>query len=185
MDEKENGNDLLESVYLDMYHFLYNYANSRLKDPSMAEEAVQETFRIACCKLEAFRASPNPKGWIVLTLKNVLRNMIRSRARLLKAFITMDENSISNLEAPPEAGITDAEYSDILSPDDYELIKLVEIEGFAINDAAEHFGISVEACKKRVQRATERLRKGLSIKKKTCPPNGAAGQGESEGLQGV
>ena len=185
MDEKEKGNELLEKVYVELSNFLLNYANSKLHDPALAEEALQETFRIACDKLEMFCNSPNPKGWIVMVLKNVIRNMERKLARLRRTFIAMGDCGINEYEAPPDERITDVEYSDVVSSEDYELLKLVVMEGFSMKEAAEHFGISVEACKKRVQRATERMRKGLAINKKTCPPKRVTGQGESEGTQSV
>ena len=185
MDENEYGKALLEQVYREMADFLLNYANTKLTDPSLAEEALQETFRIACSKLQSFCTSPNPKGWIVLVMKNVIRNMIRKRAKLRRTFIAMDDCRFSDFESSTDDEITRVEYSDVVSFDDYELLKFVVMEGFSIKEAAEHLGISVEACKKRIQRATERMRKGLSVNKKTCPPKRVTGQKESEGTQGV
>jgi DNA-directed RNA polymerase specialized sigma24 family protein len=46
----------IEQLYTEMYDFLIHYAVSALKNESLAEEAVQETFRIACAKPEALLA---------------------------------------------------------------------------------------------------------------------------------
>ena len=73
---------LLKKLYLEYYHSLFLYARSVLQDPSLAEEAVQDTFCIACVKQEQLAASGNPAGWLVQTLKNVLRNMERSHSSL-------------------------------------------------------------------------------------------------------
>lgn len=51
------------------------YAISALNDRSLAEEAVQDTYRIACAKADDFLSSPNPKGWLLNTLKYVIKNI--------------------------------------------------------------------------------------------------------------
>ncbi len=72
----------INSLYTELYLKLFRYAVNALKSSHLAEEAVQETFCIACIKAKDCMQSPNPEGWIVLTLKNVIRNTIKSRYRL-------------------------------------------------------------------------------------------------------
>ena len=60
----------LEQLYREMNDLLKGYAYSKLADWSRAEEAVQETFRIACGKQEILLDSENPKGWLMNTLKD-------------------------------------------------------------------------------------------------------------------
>ena len=69
----------IEVLYLEMYEMLYAYARCSFSEESLAEEAVQETFRIACQKSEQLCESGNPHGWLVNTLKFTIRNMKRSR----------------------------------------------------------------------------------------------------------
>ena len=82
----------LEQLYRQMYELLFGYANATMKDPSRAEEAVQETFRIACDKRSDLLESKNPKGWLVNTLKGVLRNFLRKDARDSKVFVPLPEH---------------------------------------------------------------------------------------------
>ena len=79
---------LLEELYREMYSVLLCYANAALKDKALAEEAVQDTFRIACAKADDLSASVNPRGWLMLTLKNVLRNTRRELAALNQLFVS-------------------------------------------------------------------------------------------------
>ena len=44
--------DMIENLYMEMFDMLFVYANSSIKNEPLAEEAVQETFRIACQKSE-------------------------------------------------------------------------------------------------------------------------------------
>lgn len=45
---------LLKTLYLEQYHSLFLYANAVLRDSGLAEEAVQDTFRIACGRSRSF-----------------------------------------------------------------------------------------------------------------------------------
>ena len=69
------------------------------------------------------------------------------------------------LETDYDKRIEDAEvdilYADLLSPDEYSLLKKIVLQRYTIADAARELGISVESCKKRVQRAKQKLRKKL------------------------
>lgn len=55
-------NKLIEQLYFEMYHKLFLYAQSALRDHCLAEEAVQETFRIACAKADRLAESENRQG---------------------------------------------------------------------------------------------------------------------------
>ena len=162
---------LLEELYREMYSVLLCYANAALKDKALAEEAVQDTFRIACAKADDLSASVNPRGWLMLTLKNVLRNTSRELAALNQLFVSavsIDDEIVLETYASGtdyEKRIEDDEvsilYSDLLSPDEYRLLKRIVLQKYTIRDAAKELGISIESCKKRIQRIKKKLRKKL------------------------
>ena len=165
---------LLEELYREMYSVLLCYANAALKDKALAEEAVQDTFRIACAKADDLSASVNPRGWLMLTLKNVLRNTRRELAALNQLFVSavsIDDEIVLETYASGtdyEKRIEDDEvsilYSDLLSPDEYRLLKRIVLQKYTIRDAAKELGISIESCKKRIQRIKKKLRKKLEEK---------------------
>lgn len=72
-------NEVITELYMRMYDFLLDYAEIRLENYSLAEEAVQETFKIACLKQDALCNGVRPEGWLVNTLKNVISNMRRNQ----------------------------------------------------------------------------------------------------------
>ena len=80
--------EFVSRYYKEMYQQLMVYARSSLSNPSLAEEAVQDTFRIACAKIDDFMSSPNPQGWLVLVLRNVIRNIRRELASLSKTIVS-------------------------------------------------------------------------------------------------
>lgn len=53
------------------------------------------------------------------------------------------------------------EYGDLLPQEDFRLLKLVVLERYSYLEAAQELGISLEACRKRVQRIKQRLRQKL------------------------
>ena len=65
--------DRMEQLYREMFPKLYMYALRIMSKPSLAEEAVQNTFCIACSKEDSLFSSDNPHGWLMNTLKNVIR----------------------------------------------------------------------------------------------------------------
>jgi RNA polymerase sigma factor (sigma-70 family) len=160
----DNQRRAVEELYKEMYYPLSAYARSALNDRSLAEEAVQDTFRIACAKADSFLSSPNPKGWLLNTLKNVISNAIRSRAYLNSIVVSsldFDENVISGEAVAPDV---DFIYSDLTDNEDYKLLKKIALNDYSMLEAAQELGISVEACKKRVQRAKKKLKKRLEEK---------------------
>ena len=151
----------IETFYLEMYDFLFLYARNMLDNESLAEEAIQETFRIACTKPEDMLSSPNPKGWIINTLKFTMQNMKRSRDRaniLLTQYIATHGSSVAFSE---DRISLDVMYENVAHSEEFQLVKEMAVEGKSHLEMAHSRGISVAACKKRVQRAKEFLRRKI------------------------
>ena len=159
-DQRKQIGDL----YLEMYDLLLAYAQSAIEQDSLAEEAVQETFRIACERAEAFLSSPNPRGWLVNTLKFSISN-IRSKRRTAQRLLEdYQEATRRNLQAFSENIIpVEMLYEDLSHTEEFKLLTELAIEGKSHKEMAERRGISVSACKKRVQRAKELFRKKIKI----------------------
>ncbi len=152
---------LITQLYRDMYTSLCIYALSALNDRPLAEEAVQDTFRIACAKADHLFSSNNPKGWLIKTLKNVICNIRRSRSRLnnlVISVLSVDEISVPSQDG--EAGFN-VMYSELFGQDDFELLKMIILSKYTMLEASSKLGISLEACKKRVQRAKKKCKKLL------------------------
>ena len=149
----------IETFYLEMYDMLISYARWSFKEESLAEEAVQETFHIACQKPDKLCNSINPKGWLVNTLKFTIRNMKRSResARQLLSLMEQDE-SVTYSEDRLSLQLM---YEDVSDSKEFKLLVEMAIEGRSHLEMATARGISVDACKKRVQRAKETLQKKM------------------------
>ena len=153
----EQQNKTIEQMYLSLYVKMLIYAKATLRDEALAEEAVQEAFRIACMRPEVLCESPNPGGWLLNTLKNVMKNICRSRERAERMLCAITE---------AEAGFSldsvkvETAYADLSHTDEFRLIRGIA-DGKSILKLAKERNITVEACKKRVQRAREYLLKKI------------------------
>lgn len=158
---KQLYNKEIERLYLQMFSMLFEYARSVLPNDALAEEAVQDTFRIACQKPESLCASPNPEGWLVNTLKNVLCNMERSRGiakRILHGYFAAN---ITELTTTNDRVGVEILYDDIADTEEFKLLKEMAIDGRSYLEMAQSRNISIDTCRKRVQRAKETLRRKI------------------------
>ena len=106
-------------------------------------------------------SSKNPRGWLINTLKNVIRNRRRTEARLSNALLA----AMSAYEPQASTTVETTEfivaYSDALGEEDFQLLVNIVVRRYTMLEAAEELGITVEACKKRVQRAKKKLQKRI------------------------
>lgn len=152
---------MIEELYLEMFDKLKAYAHSFVESDALAEEAVQETFRIACQKPESVYSSPNPQGWIFNTLKNTIRNIQSNRAntrRLLEMYLSSNAEYTTFSDNRLSIEVT---YENVADLEEFQLLKEMAVEGRSHEEMAKTRGITVSACKKRVQRAKEKLQKKL------------------------
>ena len=149
----------IERLYLEMYEMLISYARCSFEEESLAEEAVQETFKIACQKPDQLCESVSPKGWLVNTLKFTIRNMKRNRESARQLILLVEQNkpfTYSEDRLPLHLM-----YENLSDTEEFKLLVEMAIDGKSHLEMANARGISVSACKKRVQRAKEKLKRKI------------------------
>ena len=148
----------VEKLYMETAESLLSYARRLLGDKNLAEEAVQDAFRVACSRPASVMESPNPAGWMMNTVKNVARNILRSRARSA-AFLTKVQSEERGWSDPEDINDPDLLYENLKDDEDYKLLKRLSEPGATIASVAKELGLSTAACSKRIQRARQRLQK--------------------------
>ena len=143
----------IEDLYLELYDLLFGYAYGILNDVSQSEEAVQETFRIACDKVASLRESPNPHGWLMNTLKGVLQNQLR---RNRKQSDELPEGEMDPLSV-------ELLYGNVSQSKEFKLLQAIS-EGETTKEIAQRLGITEGSCKKRVQRSRRYLKNKIKLK---------------------
>ena len=159
LDKKQT--EAIERLYRKNYAALMRYAISKLKNSEQALDAVQETFHIACVKVESVLTSPNPTGWLFLALKNVMRNMCAKQRRAENIFVSVE--NYDNLKGVQDVELEPGDlYGGAVTPEELRLLQMVAVEGYTLAEAAAELQISTDACKKRFQRAKAKFRENLA-----------------------
>ena len=153
----EEQRAFLNQIYIEMYSTIYRYAIANVLNEHLAQEIAQIVFTKACNDPESIMASPRPKGWLVKALRNTLQEYYRERDHAVE----LTERSARVSPIVHRDDYFDVEYSDLLDPDEMKLLRLVDIEGCSTRDAAKVFGIAEATCRKRLQRAREKLREKI------------------------
>lgn len=150
--------DLIHKLFVEEYQSMCRTAYFALGDYGMAETAVQETFLVALRFREKLAASEKPVGWLYNALKFAIKHIRRDRSSFLTHTLPLD--------SVPEQDLITIDYYSVISKDikeseDMKLLEAFYIQGYSIREVADRLGISVGACKMRIKRAKEHLRKKL------------------------
>lgn len=161
MDEKEKERKFEEIIqqYSTVLHATARrelYVNGATYDWSRAEEAVQEALAIARTKRDEVLASKNIPGWLVNTLRYVLKNMARQDQQWKKQIMLTQKDLDPTLIQPPPGA--DLELEGLVSAEEYTLLRQVYVERIPYEELCQTYGIKKSALAMRIKRAKERFR---------------------------
>ena len=161
----------IESLYHEYFPKLTAYAVAVLHNTDRAQEVVQDTFHEAILHIDTIMIHENPGGWLMVTLKNKIKNHERARRRYIRRFLSLDTDiSEIAISSNTELLINQVEQSDILllkkiesalKPDEYKRLKRLVIDRATHLQVSREFGISVYASEKRLERIRKKLHKLL------------------------
>ena len=130
------------------------YAYRLTLDKNYAEEIVQEAFTEAYKKVDLLRQHENPVGWLYITTKNIARSYLR-KAKRINAIIHTEE-----FEQPIMYEDNISYYlADNLSKEEFDIITRFYKDRQPVTEIAENLNISISACKMRLKRARDKLKK--------------------------
>ncbi len=142
---------------------LKSFALSLSKDPTVADDLVQETCVKALANRNSFENGTNLRAWLMTILRNTYVSLLRKN----KASKPADfEAALNEMRAPdnPEWNVRmkDLERAWLELPaHQIDTLMLVVFDGLSYDDAAETLGISVGTVKSRVNRARKTLAAAL------------------------
>lgn len=150
-----------EDFYQEQFELLIGYAYRFLNDWEEARVAVQDAFLTGIIKIDEFRSSENPIGWIKRVIKNITLNMNRARKIRNNRLVPLDDTKIQTATYDQHEGFNGvvARCKEILTPEEYALFEATIMSGEPSTKVYQKFGLSYEACKKRVTRILQKLRK--------------------------
>lgn len=158
---------------------LYAAALRMTRNPSDAEDLVQETFLRAYRGFESFREGTNLKAWLYKILTNTFINQYRAKRRRPEQ-VELDEGEdfylfrrLGGIEAARAGATAESEVLDALPDDEVKAaleslpeqfriaVILADIEGFSYKEIAEIMDVPIGTVMSRIHRGRKQLQKRL------------------------
>lgn len=145
------------------YEVAFYWASTRLDDPMLAQDAVQEGFVVAYQQLHALRAPKAFPGWLRQIVLSQCSRLTRNR-ELLTSNIEYSAN-IAAGDASPDQSIEDTELKnrvlqaiDALPEKEQMVTRLYYLYGYSQKEISRLLAVPVTTVKKRLQYARGNLR---------------------------
>jgi RNA polymerase sigma-70 factor (ECF subfamily) len=160
--------------YLDQ---LYGAALRMTRNPSDAEDLVQETFAKAYASFAQFTPGTNLKAWLYRILTNTFINSYRKKQRQPQSSgAEVEDWQLARAESHTSAGLRSAEMEALdrmpdsavtdamneLAPDFRLAVYLADVEGFSYKEIAEIMGTPIGTVMSRLNRGRNQLRTKLA-----------------------
>jgi RNA polymerase sigma factor (sigma-70 family) len=149
--------ELAAEAFRRHYRQVYGFVRRRTPNEADAEDVVAEVFADAAAALGRFRPGSSPVlAWLYTVARRRLADEARRRGRAPAAAATA-----SSAEYGPDVARALRRALAMLPDGQRRVVVLKLIEGWSFREIAQQLGATEAACKMRLSRALERLRREL------------------------
>lgn len=147
----------LREIYQEYLPMVYRIAFTYMKNSYDSEDAAQETFmRLLRCR-KSFRDTEHVKAWLIVTVTNVCRDMLRRKRRT-----ELNIEDFHTLAAEPAETDNTLMEAILALPDSYKtVIYMYYYEGYSTTETAKILDKSPNTIKTWLSRARAKLKEQL------------------------
>ena len=154
--------DRIADIYDEVNSSLYGYILSFLKNPTEAEDVLQDTYVKICQSAGMYKAMGKPMAWILTIARNLALMKIRSRAK----FTDIEEYEWDNLsEGDSDFHVEDREVLTAamskLSSEESQIVMLHAVSGMKHREIADMYDMPLATVLSKYNRALKKLKKEL------------------------
>ncbi len=152
----------IEHIWRDYHSKLHGFINSRINDPYMADDILQDVFTRIHTNIGSLKDTSRVQSWIYQITRNAINDYYRSQKKMVELPASL---------AAPEIDLNEKKREEIIGwvaplieslPEPYrEALTLSEIEGLTQKEVARRQGLSLSGAKSRVQRGRSMLKETL------------------------
>ena len=143
---------LFDQVYEAYGPSLYRFCLLHMKNPSDAEDVMQEVFCKRLYRAPKFRSPEHERNWLFQVARNQCRDKLRRMRRTELPLEAAEHVSI------PPAQLSLLEQASNLPEDQRTALHLYYYEGYQVEEIARLLNISVSSVKMRLKRGRDALR---------------------------
>ena len=164
--------DNFEQVMLPHLDAAYNLARWLVRDPSIAEDVVQDAYERACKYFTAFRGLSG-RAWLLQIVRNAAYSTLKARRRGMEVSLSSgtraaDEDSVDTDMPDPTPGPEATQRQDLAALDDAlnalpvawrECVILREVEALSYKEMARIMDVPIGTVMSRLARARQALQR--------------------------
>ncbi len=158
--KRKNTNAQVE-LYNRFSKMMYHTALNILKDPMLAEDAIQESFVKAFSKLKQYSGKDQFGGWLKKIVINKSITLYNRENKFNTQELNIETTKADTQEAEEEPASETQNLLkalDLLKPKQALLLKLYYLEGYDHEEISAFLNISYANCRTSLSRAREQLR---------------------------
>lgn len=144
-------------MYEANYSNIRKWAYRHTGNLTTAEDITQETFLILVIKIDDAMAHPSPRAWLYTVARNLIGHEIRD---MRKQMLLFPEIKAETEDDSLDLGLVEI-FPNTFSDDDIRIMLMYYVERRSIKEVASSFGISASACKMRLLRLRNEIKKNL------------------------